>query len=360
MNQNRLDWRSSLKMPKMVQDYGGPHMMLSQLDLEYLPCTPEEPELFLEELPQALSRTKGRGRKSPGRGKRQRGNEQLRAAAPVLEEPFGPPPMPKWLSLSQNAGNRPAHWRWARAVYLSERGQSPHPRFDADPWIARLVRFVNGLQACTNVVERYDFTEKELELSEVFELFTNRNGLMRSQLEAWVLTGISCEDIGCKLGLFPDLVQLYETIYFDVRDRLHSSWIEGSVLKLHPRPEPTLDNILKGYARRGGKLLLQMALKHLVAPARTVSDVIDVREFFQTEKMTEERILFRINLGVWLGQITRENGRKLLSRFHHSEDVLARCKANLDAALRNLPALNVGGDVNEETPPRSDSPTLAQ
>src|SRR5207248_2216409 len=90
----------------------------------------------------------------------------------------------------------------------------------------------------------------------------------RSILEAWVLTGSTAAEIAAKTEILADVIETYETYFFQVRNCLNAeSYISHNVLLLHPHPAPTIDNVLKRYAYRGGPVMLERLIELLIMPA---------------------------------------------------------------------------------------------
>ncbi len=251
-------------------------------------------------------------KKSPKNSTSYRKPPRLTAPRVVNEQPFGCPPLPAVCRFRETSPFRPPNWRWAMATYLLDHGDNTSSMFHSDQWIAPLFRFAESLRACRGQSVEYDGVAAEPLLMDAFKIYSGPRTLERTLLEAWILTGLPSSEIAAKTSIPVEVIDQYEVVFFHVRDRLDSRYVEQTVLKLHPTPEPTLDNILKGFARRGGPFVLELLVKHLVMPNSSATQVSDIFHFIKDHGESEESLLVRLSVGMWLMEITPDNAAKAL------------------------------------------------
>lgn len=142
------------------------------------------------------------------------------------------------LSDAKNANpRRSAAWRYERVTrLLGSESNHPHRTLD-DRWTKELWRFMSLYQTLQNDITDPDVQEFHLQrryptLSTAFFLFNGREqDPFRYTLEARILARQSDEDIGHKCRVAPEVIALYEYLFYNVRDRLdHSDFIAASVI----------------------------------------------------------------------------------------------------------------------------------
>jgi hypothetical protein len=190
------------------------------------------------------------------------------APTPEPAAPPAPPGRPpefidtSWSRLRADFGRRPVDWRWAKVRTLRDR---PHlPLNLEEPLLEQASSFAHELEQgaveshCTEPKERND-------LRDAYAIFAGDQPGQRGILEAWLLTGLSDEDIAAKTGQPASVIQMYEKLFFDVRDRLsYRSFVSLHVLNLYPTPAADLASVLKFYAYNGGPVVLDYLVDLLI------------------------------------------------------------------------------------------------
>jgi hypothetical protein len=122
-----------------------------------------------------------------------------------------------------------ADWRWQRVLELDEGGASPSRSRD-DQWVRRARKYQQR-KATLHV-----HTEARLEAAypDIHLAWQIHDNLVTNFLwiiEAGVLAGVSQEELAKYLALTPEVIEAYEKLFFDVRDKLDArGYILGSVV----------------------------------------------------------------------------------------------------------------------------------
>jgi hypothetical protein len=155
---------------------------------------------------------------------------------------------------------RPPDWCWRRAVFLHDVGQ-PLPQGVDGALVEAALGLISELVRIGSQAVLPEPHESDTPLARAHAIYAGQRARQRSVLEAWILTGLPAERIAARCGLDEEVVQLYENVFFDIRDRLgDEGFITHRVLDLWPPPAPTLDTVLKRFAFTGGP----MVLEHLI------------------------------------------------------------------------------------------------
>ena len=118
----------------------------------------------------------------------------------------------------------PPDWRWRRARFRVETKSRRQLRQD-DDWTGRAKRF---LRLATR--DEAKAFRSDPELGAAWH-FSASGGLKRAEVEARVLARQSPDEIAAACRLDASVVELFEMLFFAVRDRLNSpSWIQHNVL----------------------------------------------------------------------------------------------------------------------------------
>lgn len=138
--------------------------------------------------------------------------------------------MPRLDDCDRDNPMRPTHWRWNRAQYLMEHNLRPSFRID-DPWVSTCLRFQRRLAAVDTEQARVELTQAGRHYYYAWLLWSERDELRRSILEARILARDSFEDIAAKHNMHIDTVRTYKAVFFNVLDSLqHQSYIVHTVL----------------------------------------------------------------------------------------------------------------------------------
>jgi hypothetical protein len=158
---------------------------------------------------------------------------------------------------------RPPDWRWQRAGQLAGPGARPR-RLDDDR-----VRRARSFRAALGKAGG-DLRDRRLARSheDVHGAYRIHHGepRRRGEIEARLLAGQSDEEIAGRVGVEPQVVEAYESLFFNVRDRLESSdWIAFSVFgeRLYGGFDAgDIDLAWKILAYHGGPVVLDALIEH--------------------------------------------------------------------------------------------------
>lgn len=131
---------------------------------------------------------------------------------------------------------RPADWRWQRAIGVLNRNQpNPTRRRDDAPgykWIRDALRFKLAYDACgDNDLRKFDLAENYQAMFWAHWLWHQDNHPAKSALEAYILARQTDFEIGYIFGVPPQMVEAYEAVFFNVREKLnHREYILHCVL----------------------------------------------------------------------------------------------------------------------------------
>lgn len=175
---------------------------------------------------------------------------------------------------------RTPSYRWERARVLAKEGQEFSASTD-DAETGKAYEYLIALKRRTADTQYKMLAVRMPAIHQAHEIH-QQDGALRWVLEACLLTGQASEEIGWKLDLSAAVVDWYERLFFNVRDRLSASdWIVLQAIgkkAVHGCTKQDLNLILKLLGYFGGPLVLEMCLPHLlpedaVAPVdRTQAD----------------------------------------------------------------------------------------
>ena len=117
-------------------------------------------------------------------------------------------------------------WRWQQALELFEL-PSGERRTSTDSHVLDAVSFLHQLRRSGKHVKVSSQDGEVLEAAFAMHLDC---GPRAWEVEARLLTGQADREIGQACGLAPDVVDLYAQLFFDVRDRLHSTYCISEVI----------------------------------------------------------------------------------------------------------------------------------
>lgn len=282
-----------------------------------------------------------------------------------------------WLLYEEDSPWRPPDWRFQQARAYVSRGQPPPA--GADRLVRRLVRFLRA-QADSDAGP---IATDCRELAEAGCLATSKMG---SLVKAYILAGVSSEEIAELFGCEAATIELFARVHFDVRRFLRSriylmgllsdstsSDVHGRLAQLiavrwgrkaldqYAAQEltPELRSDLRELLR--GRMLVQAVEATLVRPVHAGAAHDVIREHLAEEKLGQAKsdAKSRRERGA---AATRLKNREAVLRHRaeelkESEEDLARRRSELENMARRLAAL----DADSTTPGPSDigAPHLA-
>jgi hypothetical protein len=130
------------------------------------------------------------------------------------------------LQLHPNNPFRPANWRFERARIMRETKTRGRGRRTDDQWVHRAYKFQSGLAKCKDDVDRYELMEEFPDLYGAYLIYQRGENEdrhpMRYAVEARLLAGQNNYDIAGRLGVESGLIEAYEKIFFNVREKLNN------------------------------------------------------------------------------------------------------------------------------------------
>jgi hypothetical protein len=189
-------------------------------------------------------------------------------------------------AMTQNPCRVP-NWRWLRAQDIAQGGPPATMRRDGATstiLIRRAARFYKALQ-------NYDSDERQMKLAwerpDMFwahYMYDQLHNPMRWSIEARILAGESNQEIARRIGCAEEIIQIYEGLFFNVRDKLNrKDYILHTVLKdavLRGLQEREKDLLWKLVAYTGGSYMLDAVINPLVTP-HWVTNPDDIPAFLQ-------------------------------------------------------------------------------
>ncbi len=143
--------------------------------------------------------------------------------------------------------------RWLRAGELIQHGNRPG-KFD-DASVGRAWKFRRRLVHGHLLQHSWD-----RHLAAAHSLYDD-DQLVRWQLEAWLLAGLTIEQVADKLVLEPETVSVYEQVFFAVADHMNQpTWIDAYVLHTYERFNPVPEVLVWREAGVGGPALVELLL----------------------------------------------------------------------------------------------------
>jgi hypothetical protein len=186
---------------------------------------------------------------------------------------------------------RPVDAWWQRAVGFGDNGDTwPSGRKDSwrgNSWIRQAHRFRHALAEAGTYQDQLEVIIKYPAIYYahwIFEQGTTNNRSIRWAIEARILARQSNEEIARKNGCSPDAIEAYESLYFNVRDRLnYRDFVLNSVLGqaavcgIQPSDQGLLWKLV-GYL--AGPYVLDAMISHFPNPLWAYRQE-DVPAFFQ-------------------------------------------------------------------------------
>lgn len=118
--------------------------------------------------------------------------------------------------------SRPPHWRWVLATDLAEARDGRFRRC-GDAATRSAKRFWLSWVRCRDEGDRRRLAARMPATAQAFSIFSDPRGMSRTVLEARILAAEAPAAIARKCAAPLPLIQIYERVFFDVRDRLDAS-----------------------------------------------------------------------------------------------------------------------------------------
>ncbi len=122
---------------------------------------------------------------------------------------------------------RVCNWRWERARVLREKNTRAIGRGTNDQFVTAAFKFQVELAKCKDDVDRWSLMEEYPDIYAAYLIFKRGDDEdrhpMRFVIEARILAGQQSDEIANLLGIPPATIDLYEKIFFNVKDKLKNS-----------------------------------------------------------------------------------------------------------------------------------------
>jgi hypothetical protein len=169
-------------------------------------------------------------------------------------------------TLQQHSPFRSPDWRWRRAEWLVANGCNFSRRRDDEEtgcavrYLHALARYRGGVPS-PDVVRRFPFVVEACQLH-------GNDSKIRMFVEARILARQTSSEIAELTGVSADVVDTYESLFFDCSDRLDASdWVALNVIDrklVGPKAIPDTAGTFKAFAYYGGPLVLDAVVPYLV------------------------------------------------------------------------------------------------
>jgi hypothetical protein len=129
------------------------------------------------------------------------------------------------LELVKESFLRAPDWRWKRATHCREKRKRLKPA-DSDSFLVEALRFSNEYFARreSDTFDELDIYEDYPLMHQAYTLYSKDGASdLRWEVEARLLSGQTDEEIAKLTSASPEVIDLYEKVFFNVRDRLDSS-----------------------------------------------------------------------------------------------------------------------------------------
>lgn len=183
---------------------------------------------------------------------------------------------------------RAPNWRWLRALQIDSGGLKASRNVDGSDgfkWIRRAVRLKRRYeQFLKNPTALYSLSKFDRDLFWAHNIWVEDKIPTRWAVEAHILAGETDEQIAEKLGTQPGIIEAYESVFFQVREKLSSrEYVLNVVIKdavTRGLSERHYDLLWKLFGYQGGPHVLDSMIGRFTAPYRP-QKAEDVSAFFQ-------------------------------------------------------------------------------
>lgn len=146
---------------------------------------------------------------------------------------------------------RAPHWRWLRATQIDAGGLRASRRVDGPEgfkWIRRAVAMKRRYeQFINNPAKLYSLSKYDAALFWAHSIWVEDKMPTRWAIEAHILADEPAEKIAQRVGADPDVISAYESVFFDVREKLNNrEYVLNVVIK---------DSVTRGLSERHYDLL---------------------------------------------------------------------------------------------------------
>lgn len=183
---------------------------------------------------------------------------------------------------------RAPNWRWLRAVQIDSGGPKATRAIDGEAgfaWIRRASRMKRRYEKAGNRPDAlYRLIQYDRDMFWAHSLWLDDKQPTRWAIEACILAGENTAKIAERLGTSPSIIEAYEQVFFDVRDRLDEKLYIVNVVMADAVTrgvsERQYDLLWKLFGYHGGPHVLDAVISK-VSPIAKPERSDDVGQFFQ-------------------------------------------------------------------------------
>ena len=161
---------------------------------------------------------------------------------------------------------RPVAWRWERAQDLVQRGRYFSRHRDDEP-TGRAVHYLRALGSC-HTERRLEGLARSRPDVHAARLLHEGSASTVVEIQARLLARQTPEEIAAITGLPVEVIVAYESLFFNVTDKLHArDWVSAEAIgwwRFDPATGRNAASVLKGFAYHGGLVLLEALLPYLL------------------------------------------------------------------------------------------------
>ena len=184
----------------------------------------------------------------------------------------------------QQFGWRPVDWRWQRALRWSLRTDRRGWKHE-DQWTQEAAFALRPRAAWYRPPRPIADRLKRIETVQEFSCDRTRQVLR----QAWLLAGLSIENVAERMKEPAEAVDWYERLFFDVRDRLHAEIAIASVVIGQPPPPGTVRVawLLRQLAYFGGPAVLTAAIPVLmpIMEGKSIENKESISHYEQIQRL---------------------------------------------------------------------------
>ena len=129
------------------------------------------------------------------------------------------------LTIAADNPFRPATWRWQRATEIQEGNGLPTTKrrdgLMGYKWITQALNFAREYADCHTDQQRNILAERRYDIFWAHWLWTETGHPQRHSVEAHILAREDDHAIGWKCGVAPSVIEAYEALFFNVREKMH-------------------------------------------------------------------------------------------------------------------------------------------
>lgn len=192
---------------------------------------------------------------------------------------------------------RAPHWRWLRAVSIDSGGVKASKNVDGPEgfkWIRRALRLKRHHAAAGSRPDvLYNLARLDPALFWAHSIWAEDKQPTRWEIEARILAGETDEEIAKKAGCEADVIGAYESVFFNVREKLQNTTYIVNVVMAEAvtrgMTERQYDLLWKMFGYRGGPYVLDAMISKF-SEIETPKKSEDVSQFFQDAAINSMRM----------------------------------------------------------------------